>query len=611
MPPSPLSRLAAAWLLLAWAAAPAADPAWVRLRSAHFELYTTAGERTGRQAILYFEQVRGFFEKFSGMKPKDDVEIRIIVFHSEQEFRRYRPNDFASAFYQPARDRDYIVLRQMESGRDPTVVHEYVHLLVKHAGGELPVWLNEGIADLYSTLAPVGDRIQIGGLIPGRSQTLLDKPWLKLETLFAVGQDSPHYNEKDRAGIFYAQSWALTHMLNLAEEYRGKAQEFLKALGNGDDAAAAFERVYNKSIPQVTTDLRRYVRGHSVPAAFFRLQLEKTAEKPAVQPASEWESGLVLAGLLEATRKSDQARQAYLDLQERFPTRWEPAAGLAYLNWRRGAAEDPRPHFARAVQLGSTHPQLYLDYALLLTAGAQPDPAAAGLLRRAVELKPDFDEAHYQLGFLLLRDKSYQEALVHFSRLRQVSPDRASQLFWAAAYAHFQLGQKDAALRAAANAKKTAQSPKDVEAAERLWNRLNAPARVASAVPRPEPPPQALGDPDSGPELRRESAMPTPVPTPTPASSPHRPARERVEGALERFDCLGKIARLRLLVAGERLDLAVLNPNAVVIERLGGGAAEFTCGPQKDTPVVVEYEPGPDPELGTKGVVRGIKFTNP
>lgn len=593
-------------LWLGWEPAAGAGPPWLKLRSAHFELYTTAGERTGRQAILYFEQVRGFFEKFSGMKPKDDVEIRIIVFHSEQEFRRYRPNDFASAFYQPARDRDYIVLRQMESGRDPTVVHEYVHLLVKHAGGELPVWLNEGIADLYSTLAPVGDRIQIGGLIPGRSQTLLDKPWLKLETLFAVGHDSPHYNEKDRAGIFYAQSWALTHMLNLAEEYRGKAQEFLKALGNGDDAAAAFERVYNKSIAQVTTDLGRYVRGHSVPAAFFRLQLEKTAEKPDVQPASEWESGIVLAGLLEATRKSDQARQAYLDLQERFPTRWEPPAGLAYLNWRRGAAEDPRPHFARAVQLGSTHPQLYLDYALLLAAGARPDPAAVGLLRQALELKPDFDEAHYQLGYLLLRDKSYQEALVHFSRLRQVSPDRASRLFRAAAYAHSQLGQKDAALQAAANARKTARSPEDVQAAADLWSRLNAPARVASATITPplEPLPQSPEEVESAPKLRRP-----PDAEPTSLQPPRPPSTVRVRGTLQQFDCLGKIARLRLLVAGEQLALAILDPQAVVIEGAASSRVDFTCGAPKNKLVLeVEYAPGPDPQFGTAGTVRLVHF---
>ena len=45
-------------------AAPA-DP-WMRIRSANFELFTTGSERTGRDLIQYFEQVRGFFQKAFG-----------------------------------------------------------------------------------------------------------------------------------------------------------------------------------------------------------------------------------------------------------------------------------------------------------------------------------------------------------------------------------------------------------------------------------------------------------------------------------------------------------------------------------------------------------------
>jgi hypothetical protein len=39
----------------------AAADQWVKLATPNFELYTTAGEKKGREAILYFEQVRSFF----------------------------------------------------------------------------------------------------------------------------------------------------------------------------------------------------------------------------------------------------------------------------------------------------------------------------------------------------------------------------------------------------------------------------------------------------------------------------------------------------------------------------------------------------------------------
>ena len=45
--------------------APAAEQ-WLKLQSSHFELYTTAGEKKGREAVLYFEQVRDFFQRTHG-----------------------------------------------------------------------------------------------------------------------------------------------------------------------------------------------------------------------------------------------------------------------------------------------------------------------------------------------------------------------------------------------------------------------------------------------------------------------------------------------------------------------------------------------------------------
>jgi hypothetical protein len=39
---------------------------WLRLKSPNFEWFTTAGEGKGKQAILYFEQMRSLFQRFSG-----------------------------------------------------------------------------------------------------------------------------------------------------------------------------------------------------------------------------------------------------------------------------------------------------------------------------------------------------------------------------------------------------------------------------------------------------------------------------------------------------------------------------------------------------------------
>ena len=47
--------------------ASAAGP-WICMHSANFELYTTAGEKTGREALLRFEEIRSAFSDIVGVK---------------------------------------------------------------------------------------------------------------------------------------------------------------------------------------------------------------------------------------------------------------------------------------------------------------------------------------------------------------------------------------------------------------------------------------------------------------------------------------------------------------------------------------------------------------
>src|SRR5215469_3272200 len=84
---------------------------WVKLTTPHFELYTTAGEKKGREAILYFEQVRSFFLEASGTERPSDLPVRIVAFRGEKQFQPYRVNDFATAYYNRSRSRDYIVMQ--------------------------------------------------------------------------------------------------------------------------------------------------------------------------------------------------------------------------------------------------------------------------------------------------------------------------------------------------------------------------------------------------------------------------------------------------------------------------------------------------------------------
>lgn len=151
---------------------------WTRVASRNFEVLTPQSEKKGRETVLHFEQVRDFFERTFGVKQNPAVPVRIIVFGNEKQFKPFRPGANTAAFYQPGIDRDYIVMGGYREEDDRVAVHEFVHLLVQHAGMKLPVWQNEGTAELFSTLKPMGDKVQIGGLIESHFYAAAQEKWI-------------------------------------------------------------------------------------------------------------------------------------------------------------------------------------------------------------------------------------------------------------------------------------------------------------------------------------------------------------------------------------------------------------------------------------------------
>jgi tetratricopeptide (TPR) repeat protein len=557
-------------------------------------MYTSAGERAGRERILHFEQIRAFFVGALDFQASA-VPVRIVAFRSDREYRRFQPNEVARAFYLPVGDKDYIIIGQLGQADFPLAIHEYVHLVLRRSGLNPPLWLNEGMADLYSTLRPRGGGLAVGALIPGRYQVLRTATWLDLATLTAIDHDSSHYNEKDRAGIFYAQSWALTHMLRLSEDYRPKSSDFLKVVLAGAPATEAFASVYGKSLEEVGQDLAAYMRGDRFYEGLFDARLEKQAEKPEVREATPLEYGLVLADLLAATRREDEARQAYLELAAANPDRPEIPEALAYLALQRSRESEAREHMARATELGSASARLYSDYGELLRRSGAGNGEVIAALEKAVSLNPDLLEARYNLGVLLLSEGRFNESLAHLRTIRRITPDRAVAFFQTLAHANKGAGNLEEARIAAGLARKHAKTAREISSSEQLLEWIDRPGRPETAPPRA----------DSRPRMLRPRADPKAV---EPPPAPIEPSAQTMEGTLTRFECLGKTARLHLDSGGRSVAFAILNPTAVLIRGAVSGSFDFTCGPQKPTPVRIEYSQDPAAGPGAAGVVVSIEF---
>jgi Flp pilus assembly protein TadD len=560
-----------------------ADARWIRLKSANFEMYTTASEKNARETLKYFEQVRSFFQQGMGDIPGKALPVRIVAFNSKKEYEPYKLNNFASAFYHGTDTTDDIVLSEAGSEVFPVAVHEYVHLVTKHMGMKLPPWLSEGIAELYSTLKPMGDRVLVGTLIEGRHQALLREKWVPLEIIVKADHNSPYYNEKNQAGSLYNEGWALTHMLVLTNAYRPGFAKFLEMINAGTSTEEALDKVYGKTIAQVDKELQAYLSGTHFQGAYFAQKIEKVSDEITAEPAAAYDVKLVLADLLNRPGKEKETRAAFEQLTTEDPKRPEAFAALGYLALRARDNEEAERDFGKAFELGGRDPAMLWDYGRLLRGRNRTE--AIHVLSELVAKEPARTDARMELAADQLTAKDPGAALDTLKPVKKVTPEEAPRLFAIMAHAQLDLSQWNDAKESAEKLKKVARTEADRMQADAILSYMND--RAGAPAP-------ALQGSDAGrPTLPRREA---------PASVASEPVslKKSIAGSFVLFDCSGKSPRVVVETEEGKKVFLIDDPHKVL-----GATMEFTCGPQNKDRVRVDYIPAG--QAGVDGLVRGMR----
>jgi VWFA-related protein len=421
----------------------AAEPRWLRIPSADFEVFSSASEGYTRETLKHFERVRSFFEQAMGSFPAKMDPIRIIVFGSKKEFDPYRLNESAVAYYTQVRGRDYIVLGDSTAEAFPIATHEFCHLIAQHAGLNLPVWLNEGLAEVYSTMKPQGDKVVVGMIIPARLRALGFEKSISLATLLTVDRNSPFYNEKDKAGVFYDESWALTHMLQLSLAYGPKFTSVIEAIRTGTPSGKALETIYGKTLTEIENDLRSYVRGNSFRGSVFPIKVENQTARADVEPAAAFDVKLALLDLTNRPGRQDETRQELEALTGSDPKRPEPYVSLGYLAMSTGHTEDASKHFRKALELGSRNPNMLWDYGRLSMMASPEDSIHA--LDLLLADQPGRMDVRLVLAQTHLNAKQWRATLATLRPIRSVSPEYAPVYFRLTAFSVLNLGNTEAA----------------------------------------------------------------------------------------------------------------------------------------------------------------------
>jgi Flp pilus assembly protein TadD len=580
------------WALLLFASLPlsAADARWIKLTSPNFLMYTTASERNGRETLRYFEQVRGFFVQAMGAIPGKDSPVQIIAFNSKKEYEPYRLNNFAVAYYHYGSTGEGIVLSQTGDEVFPVAIHEYVHLVARHAGLELPPWLSEGLAEIYSTMKPMGDKVLVGSLIPGRYQALLREKWVPLSVIVNVDHASPYYNEKNQAGSLYNEGWALTHMMLLTEAYRPNFSKFLSLVNTGTSTEQALMKVYGKTVPQVDKELQAYLSGTQFKGAIFPQKLEKVHDEFPAVPAAAFDIKFLLADLLNAPGKEKEVRERMEQLAAEDPKRPEPVAALGYLAWHARQTDEAVKDFAKAFELGDREPRMLWDYGRL--ARGRDHPGAMRALSALLELEPDRLDARMELAAMQLISRQPSAALETLKPVKKVNKEEAPRFFTIVSHAYLDNGQLADAKLNAQQLAKFALTDEDKFQAKQLLDYLDTATKGPAPVMARAPSTQ--DSPEEHPTLHRHSLRQI---VGEPPASDHK----FLAGSFAELDCSQTPPKIVIETAEGKKLFLIDDPNKII-----GATIELQCGPQKKTTVKVDYVPAN--QAGVEGLVRGLQF---
>lgn len=592
------------WLILAalcCALALHAEPKWIHMQTADFQMYSAADEGETRSALNYFERVRNFFLQMTGRTPANPLPVYIVMFNSTKEYEPYKPKEFALAYYTGNTDRDYIVLGKTGEQTAQAATHEYVHLVARHAGLRLPPWLNEGMAELYATLHPLGDSIEFGAPILGRVQALSREKWVPLATILTADHESAYYNETNKAGNLYNEGWALVQFLATSEEYRPGFDRVFQAIAGGAPSIETLEAVYGRPLAKIEADLKFHISSGSYRKLVTKMKLDSSKDKIAAAPANMFDVRLALANLTV----KDDPRTRLEELSREDPKRPEPFAGLGYLALRDRDTKQALEHFSKAYELGDHSPKLLWDYGRLAERERPQDSLRA--LSELVKLEPDNLDARIELGGVHMNARQAVEALETIKPVTKVTAQQAQRMFYIMAAAQLQLGDRAEARATATRLQSIALSQEYKDRAADMLRYLDQTDRLAQSGQRLAPPqlsdPQAVqssGEAGRPVTLRRREDLGRPEPA-------QAPTQTAVQGRIVTMEC-GEAPRMVVETEQGRKTFVAREPNRIVVTGQQPTTEGIRCGPQQTPiPVRILYDPMPAGAAGD-GVVREMHF---
>lgn len=419
--------------------AAAAEPRWTMIQLGTTTIIGDQPAGTLRDVAIQIEQFRAVVGGLiAGANRPASLPTVVFVFGERKAIQPLAPlyngKPVALAgYFGQGPYANYIILT-LEGFEESTTItyHEYTHLLIRNAVRWMPMWLNEGLAEYYSSYALTrgGRSAEIGR--PSQDHlVLLRERYIPVAELIAVDHKSPMYNEGQRRSIFYAESWALTHYLLARPDGASVINKYVAETSGGRTPEEAFRIAFGSTPEVFDTQLREYVRRFRFTGTRFNFTDKLTVGEPS--PGRTMTAGEVEAWLADAQRRVGRMDEAAPRIERAAAA--EPGTAIAQLalGLLRGAQNRLPEGFEALGRAAALAPDDFLTQFVrgvsLLREGVNEAEMyrteAVAALKRAVMLNGASADAHAALAYAqMLSDDTLADARTSIERAVTLAPGR-------------------------------------------------------------------------------------------------------------------------------------------------------------------------------------------
>lgn len=363
-------RVAVALSLLLAIALPGEKARWTRTDLDGLTIYSEARDIVTKQVASRLARMREALARVTKFAVRSPLPTTVYVFRNEDSFAPYRDAVLgapraADGVFHGVHDGNYVLVQgDRATSVNRIIFHELTHYFVRNTVTDLPLWFNEGLADFYSTFEASGDTVHVGLPLEEHLTLLRDHGFdMPLRDVLAADVTSREYNEKTRAGFFYAESWLFVHYALIGEPSRGEQlQRYLALVAAKKPTDEAFATAFGVSFADMTKQLRAYVNRPRLQHTRFTLADLDAKTIPAPQPVTRGEALYALGDVVSRTQRAASAVPLLEESLRLEPQRGETYAALARVKSEAGEKRQAEALFAKAVSVGSRDYRTFQAY---------------------------------------------------------------------------------------------------------------------------------------------------------------------------------------------------------------------------------------------------------